>query len=594
MTGRISTCQACHTDQRSQDSHSHNNTSNHTTHAKTALLATAVVFVAVASALAFTTTADHHHAYDAFAEPTHRQIYEWGSYGIGVGGMFVHPQFADVDHNGNVYVTDLGNRMVQKFDSQGTFVTSWGTSGHADGQFRYPSGIATDGAYIYVADRDLNRIQKFDLDGNYISQWGERGIAEGSMSKPNGIAVSMDGMHVYVADTGNYRIQKFTTDGDLVLSFGESGMEPGKFVTPYDIEVAGDGTLYVSDKANKRIDRYTVNGTYITSHAFDAPGSFEFIPEGIELSSDGTMIYVTNVHSKNVMYLNLSESSEPLGTIDRIGPFNYADMIFPTDVTFGINGQIYVVDSLGHSIHAFSTPEYIKPEITTKPDGTSHDGKNENGGQSHTAQQEPQTAPIDTTPPIVTAPPDITVDATGALTKVDIGQVSAVDPSGIKAILSNAPDRFPIGISKVTWIVFDNERNSAEAYQYVTVLACGQSRSAYDNVIAGTSYNNTINGTSKSDLIFGQDGKDIINGGDGNDCIFGEGSDDVIAGGDGSDYIIGGTGDDILRGEGGADIIYGGAGGDFLDGGEGDSDQCYQTDGFDLSVDCEYYFADRH
>ena len=40
-----------------------------------------------------------------------------------------------VDSSGNVYVADSGNNRIQKFDSNGTFITKWGSTGTADGQF---------------------------------------------------------------------------------------------------------------------------------------------------------------------------------------------------------------------------------------------------------------------------------------------------------------------------------------------------------------------------------------------------------------------------------------------------------------------------
>ncbi len=42
------------------------------------------------------------------------------------------------------------------------FLRKWGTQGTADGQFRYPYGVAVDGAgNVYVSDRRNNRIQVF-------------------------------------------------------------------------------------------------------------------------------------------------------------------------------------------------------------------------------------------------------------------------------------------------------------------------------------------------------------------------------------------------------------------------------------------------
>lgn len=558
-----------------------------------AILAVFVCMLAIAGISNMTITGDLNMA---FADTSsHRQLYQWGSYGIGQDGKFVHPQFITVDENtGEVYVTDLGNKRVQKFDSNGAFLASWGRSGHADGLFNYPSGIATDGSFVYVADRDLNRIQKFDLNGSYISQWGERGKIKGSLSMPNGVAASDDG-HIYVVDTGNYRVQKFTAEGEFVLSFGSSGLEYGKFVTPHDIDIDdNDGTLYVSDRGNKRIDHYMPNGTYIKSYEFEAYPPFEFVPESIVLAN-GSMIYATNAYSQDVLYLNLSESSRSLVGSEKIGPFYTARMVFPTDTALGIDGQLYVIDSLDHTIYAYETPQYVSPPplpaesqaqaVAESPDDQSHPDR-----QNNINEEKQHPVYYDTTPPVITAPPDITVDATGMWTLVDVGMPNATDDYQISAILTNAPEKFPVGTSKITWIAFDEAKNTSEAYQYVTVLACGLQSSAY-NVFYGTGTNDVIDGTTGADLIFGQAGRDVIRGGAGNDCIFGEEGDDVIEGGPDSDYIVGGVGNDILRGGGGADIIYGGAGADFLDGGADSVDKCEQDDGLDLSADCESFIT---
>ena len=47
---------------------------------------------------------------------------DWGMSGIEKPGMFLNPQHLAVDSEDNIYVTDLGNSRVQKFDEQGTYV----------------------------------------------------------------------------------------------------------------------------------------------------------------------------------------------------------------------------------------------------------------------------------------------------------------------------------------------------------------------------------------------------------------------------------------------------------------------------------------
>jgi len=51
---------------------------------------------------------------------------------------------------------------IQKFDSNGTFLTAWGSAGSGDGQFNSPGGVAVEGGgSVYVADAGNYRIQKF-------------------------------------------------------------------------------------------------------------------------------------------------------------------------------------------------------------------------------------------------------------------------------------------------------------------------------------------------------------------------------------------------------------------------------------------------
>ena len=43
-----------------------------------------------------------------------------------------------IDSSGDVYVADSGNNRIQKFDSDGNYITSWGSLGSGNGQFIYP------------------------------------------------------------------------------------------------------------------------------------------------------------------------------------------------------------------------------------------------------------------------------------------------------------------------------------------------------------------------------------------------------------------------------------------------------------------------
>jgi len=56
---------------------------------------------------------------------------------------------------------------------------------------------------LYVADDDNCRVQKFDSNGNFISEWGRKGSDKGEFKFPKGVAVDASG-YVYVTDDENH------------------------------------------------------------------------------------------------------------------------------------------------------------------------------------------------------------------------------------------------------------------------------------------------------------------------------------------------------------------------------------------------------
>lgn len=84
------------------------------------------------------------------------------------------------------------------------------------------------------------------------------------------------------------------------------------------------------------------------------------------------------------------------------------------------------------------------------------------------------TPPVaDTTKPVITAPADVTVVAVAVLPMtVDIGTATATDNSGIAPVITNdAPAKFGLGVTTVTWTATDVSGNFATATQKVTVTA---------------------------------------------------------------------------------------------------------------------------
>jgi Ca2+-binding RTX toxin-like protein len=189
----------------------------------------------------------------------------------------------------------------------------------------------------------------------------------------------------------------------------------------------------------------------------------------------------------------------------------------------------------------------------------------DSSGNSATATQ--TVTVVDTTAPELIVPENVIVDSFSLENLVEIGDADALDLVDVSPTITNdAPETFPLGDTIVTWNVADSFGNSNSFQQVVSVHACGQSLSDY-NQILGTSEDDILLGTDASDLIFALGGNDIIFGGEGNDCI------------------IGGEGYDIIKGDSGDDKLIGGPGFDIIDGGD-DHDTSYDS-ASDIVIKCE-------
>ncbi len=195
-------------------------------------------------------------------DPEGNFLLQWGAFGNTQGatdempGLFWGPRDIATDAQGQVYVTDTGNKRVQVFSPQGEFVRQWGMAGLMEGQFDEPVGIDLDQeGHVYVADTWNQRIQTFDQDLNFVAQWPVLGWESNSVINKPYLAVDEKG-RVYVTDPENYRLLIFDNKGALLATFGEIGLDERSFNLPVGLDVDDEGHVYVADSANQRIMKF--------------------------------------------------------------------------------------------------------------------------------------------------------------------------------------------------------------------------------------------------------------------------------------------------------------------------------------------------
>ena len=103
---------------------------------------------------------------------------------------------------------------------------------------------------MYVTDgRENSRVSKFDSNGKFITSWGSKGSGNGQFNENHGIDIDSSG-NVYVVDTRNNRIQKFSSDGTFIHKWGSTGCSAGEFLIPHDITIDSSDNIYISDSGN--------------------------------------------------------------------------------------------------------------------------------------------------------------------------------------------------------------------------------------------------------------------------------------------------------------------------------------------------------
>jgi PKD repeat protein len=210
------------------------------------------------------------------------------------------PHGIAADTDSNVYVTDTWNDRIQKFDSNGIFITKWGTRGSDDGQFGLAQGITIDSeGYVYVADNVNQRVQKFDADGTFITKWGSYGTGDGQFNSPHGIAVDADG-NVFVSDAGNNNIQKFNSTGTFITKWGTAGSGDGQFNVSKGIAVDSRGNVFAADSLNHRIQIFDNNGTFLAQFGSYGAGDGEFNEPWDTLVDSAGNVYVTDARNHRI------------------------------------------------------------------------------------------------------------------------------------------------------------------------------------------------------------------------------------------------------------------------------------------------------
>lgn len=158
--------------------------------------------------------------------------------------------------NGDIWVADgYGSSRVNRYDADGAFIgTIDGTEGA--GRFECPHGIWFDSRKtpmeLYVADRGNRRVQVFGQNGTYLRALGDRFLTSPDCFARDGSSVIIPELHgrLAVIDANDELLYYIGENPTAHLEPGwphTNPLLPGKFNSPHAAAADASGNIYVAE-----------------------------------------------------------------------------------------------------------------------------------------------------------------------------------------------------------------------------------------------------------------------------------------------------------------------------------------------------------
>lgn len=149
--------------------------------------------------------------------------------------LFYRLRGIDVDAEGNIYVADMSNYRIQKFDKTGKYLLTFGRKGQGPGEFDLPTTVRIEEKTGNILVQDLVAvIEVFAPDGKPIRAIRPEHTNRDFQVAPDGSIVAL--MMTTSGNQASHLLGKLALDGKVVQTYAEA------LYTMF-IERRGEGTI---------------------------------------------------------------------------------------------------------------------------------------------------------------------------------------------------------------------------------------------------------------------------------------------------------------------------------------------------------------
>jgi sugar lactone lactonase YvrE len=323
-----------------------------------------------------------------------------GDGGPAIQARFNSPAGLTLDAEGNLLISDNGNRRIRKIDSSGVISTMVnGTDGLRDNgpatlaSLDYPSSVTVDpSGNLFIADADNYRIRKVGTDGVISTLFGDGASGYSGDGGPaqealfgdlSDISFDANG-NFYLVDYYNNRIRRVGADGVIRTIAGSGGagyassfMGDGgpatraEILTPGGIAFDAAGNLYFADTDNNRVRKIdtagiisTVAGNGVLNNDFESGFSGDdgpatkaqlYSPLSVAVDKKGNL-YIADLYNHRIRKVNPEGTITTVagnGALDSLkesgfsgdgGPATQTQINYPTSVVVDPDGTLFIAD----------------------------------------------------------------------------------------------------------------------------------------------------------------------------------------------------------------------------------------------------------